>query len=74
MSPEVIQEWIRLGMLGLVLAAMVLGAREVWVFGWVHRRALADRERECNELRTDRNFWRDIALRALNVADPGDEK
>ena len=43
---------------GLVIAAMIAGARGVWVFGFLYR-----------AMEADRNFWRDRALDGTGLAE-----
>lgn len=46
------------GVIGIGVLILVGGARQTWVWGWTHQ-----------ELRQDRDFWRDTALRGLSTAD-----
>jgi len=46
---------------GLILI-LIGGFRGWWIYGPLHNRAVAD-------LVADRNFWRDMALGSLRVAD-----
>jgi hypothetical protein len=63
LSPE---QWTLIGMLVAIGAA---GAARQWVFGWVHDRALASLQAQLDEMREDRDFWRDAHLRGLNIND-----
>ena len=65
MSPESIQGWLQLGLGGLMLLALVLGHKRLWVFGWL----LVECENRLDEMEADRNFWRDTALKAMGHAD-----
>jgi hypothetical protein len=69
MNFETIQGWLQLGVGGLLLAALFLGARRFWVFGWVHREIVERLEKEVETMTIDRNYWRDVALRGTNVAE-----
>lgn len=51
------------------MAALALGARGVWVYGTVHKEALVQRDRVYGEMTSDRDRWRDMALRGINVAE-----
>jgi hypothetical protein len=48
----------RLTIIGLLIVALVTGAREVWVFGWYYR-----------QMRDDRDEWRDLARRGTGMAE-----
>jgi hypothetical protein len=47
----------RAGILGLLVFILVSGARKVWVWGF-----------QLEEMRVDRDRWRDIALRSMGHA------
>lgn len=53
------------GALGLLILWLVAGFKEVWVWGTVYRRALADAERE----RGEKDKWQDLAWREAHLAD-----
>lgn len=55
----------QLTIIGLLLAIGGLGLKKLWVFGWVYETALA----ALAEMRRDRDFWRDIALKAMGHTD-----
>lgn len=57
MSPE------QLTIAGLLLAAIAAGARGMWVFGWIYRAAIVDRD-----------FWRDRALLGTGLAEIATEQ
>lgn len=48
------------GVVFLMAAALIGGAKGWWVYGSTHR-----------EVVKDRDFWRDVALRGLDVAERG---
>ena len=52
MNPE------QLTIAGLVVSALVAGARGVWVFGWIYRAEVAESK-----------FWRDRALVGTGLAE-----
>lgn len=52
------QGWLQLGVGGLALAALFLGYKRIWVFGW-----------QLSAAETDRDFWRGVALNLLKVND-----
>jgi hypothetical protein len=58
LTPESIQLWLQLGLGGLMLAALFLGARKVWVFGWIY----AAKSDECET-------WKALALRGAGLAE-----
>ena len=43
---------------GLLIAAIAAGARGMWVFGWIYKAAIVDRD-----------FWRDRALGSTGLAE-----
>jgi hypothetical protein len=47
-------EWV-IGVIGAIAAA---GIAKVWVFGWTY-----------SEMRTDRNFWRETAMKSMKHVD-----
>jgi hypothetical protein len=53
-----INSFLDLGVAGLILAAIILGWRRYWVFGWKYE-----------EVVRERDAWREIALRSLGVAE-----
>jgi hypothetical protein len=63
--PDQIQGWLQLGLGGLLLMTLVLGHRRLWVFGWV----LEEASKDLDEMRIDRDFWRDTALKSIRHTD-----
>jgi hypothetical protein len=63
--PADIQGWLQLGVGGLLLVTLLLGHKRLWVFGWI----LAECEQRLDEMETDRNFWRDVALKSMGHTD-----
>ncbi len=57
MTPEQIQGWLQIGLGGLMLAALFLGYRRIWVFGWY----AADLEKQRDE-------WKQMAIGGLEAA------
>jgi hypothetical protein len=57
-SPESIQLWLQLGLGGLMLMALFLGFRRIWVFGSFY-----------SEMQADRDQWKAVALRSLMTAE-----
>jgi hypothetical protein len=53
-----INSFLDLGIAVLILAAVILGWRRYWVFGWKYE-----------EVVRERDAWREIALRSLGVAE-----
>jgi hypothetical protein len=58
MDVSEISSFLDLGIAGLILAAIILGWRRYWVFGWKYE-----------EVVKERDAWREIALRSLGVAE-----
>ena len=58
MDVSEINSFLDLGIAGLILAAILLGWRRYWVFGWKYE-----------EVVKERDAWREIALRSLGVAE-----
>lgn len=54
---DLIQTISDAGTLGLMAVIIYGAAKEWWVWGWLYK-----------ELRQERNYWRDIALRATDLA------
>ena len=63
--PDQVQGWLQLGLGGLLLMTLVLGHRRLWVFGWV----LEESAKDLEEMRIDRDFWRDTALQSIRHTD-----
>lgn len=59
MTPE------QLGIVGICFALAGAGLKKLWVFGWTY----ADRQTELAEVKKDRDFWRDTALKAMGHTD-----
>lgn len=53
-----VKQLLELGITGLLLIALLAGARRWWVFGWKYQ-----------EVARERDAWREIALRGLGVAE-----
>lgn len=47
--------------IGLLIALGVAGLKKLWVFGWIY----SDQVKRCEEITKDRDWWRDIALKAM---------
>jgi hypothetical protein len=43
-TPEQIQGWLQIGLGGIMLAALFMGYRRIWVFGWLYTEAVKDRD------------------------------
>ena len=52
-------------LLGVAFALAGAGVAKVWVFGWTYIAKVKDLE----DMTTDRNFWRDIALKSMTHTD-----
>lgn len=57
MTPEQLQGWLQVGLGGLMLMALFLGFRKIWVWGWY----AADLERQRDE-------WKAMAIGGLKAA------
>lgn len=55
----------RITIVGLLLALGAAGVRRMWVFGWIYAAKVDDLE----DMTKDRDFWRDVALRAMGNVD-----
>lgn len=59
MDPEALTTFLRdAGVIGVLVIIIVGGIKKLWVWGWQYR-----------EMEKDRDFWRDTALRALNISE-----
>lgn len=59
MDPEALTTFLRdAGVIGVLVIIIVGGIKKLWVWGWQYR-----------EMERDRDFWRDTALRALNISE-----
>jgi hypothetical protein len=56
------EQWTILGLVSGIAAA---GLAKLWVWGWVY----ADKAKDLADMTTDRNFWRDTALKSLGHVD-----
>lgn len=59
--------------IGLFLLALLSWWREWWVTGKSHRRAIAEAERDLDDMREDRDFWREKTLDLLGLAEEAAE-
>ena len=57
MTPEQIQGWLQLGLGGIMLAALFLGYRKIWVWGWY-----------ATDLEHQRDEWKQMAIHGLEAA------
>lgn len=63
-------EWIeRGGVLALLLIIIIGGSKRLWVWGWQQRETEETWEQRYREMETDRNFWRDVALRSVDITE-----
>lgn len=52
-------QWIEKGgVLAVAVIIIVAGSRKLWVWGWQYR-----------EMEADRDFWRDVALRTVDITE-----
>lgn len=55
LDPVAVADWLqRAGVVGLLVFILLGGARKLWVFGY-----------QLDEMRTDRDLWREIALKGI---------
>lgn len=59
----------QIGIVGIVLAIGVAGRAKVWVWGWTYVEKVADLVKQLAEMKTDRDFWRDTALKSMGHTD-----
>lgn len=60
-------DWIsKLSPLGMAVAALVTGAAGWWGFTWAHKDQLALKDALVAEVRTDRDYWRDQAIKGAS--------
>jgi hypothetical protein len=57
MTLELLDQVGRIGAAGMLIAALIGGFRRWWVWGWQYQ-----------EMRDDRDQWRDIAIKGMTVA------
>lgn len=69
-----IPELLQLGIGGLAIVALVAGWKEYWFFGPTVKRMLADKDRESAEVKADRDWWKQLALKGMVVADKAVDK
>jgi hypothetical protein len=50
---------------GILIAIGLAGVRKDWVFGWVYRAKVESDQQSLLEMTSDRDFWRDIALKSM---------
>ena len=62
MDPNALRAITDVGTVGLLILVLVGGFRGWWVYGPMH-------DRITNDLVADRNFWRDMALRGVTLAE-----
>jgi hypothetical protein len=67
MTPEAIQGWLQVGAAGLLVAALFLGGRKLWVFGWQYQAMVAQYEERLETCRKDRDEWKHLAMRTLQL-------
>lgn len=62
MDPGTIRALTDLGTTGLLIVVIIGGFREWYIYGPQHKRIVGD-------LVADRDFWRDMALRGVTLAE-----
>jgi hypothetical protein len=67
MTPETLQGWLQVGVSGLLLAALFLGGRGLWVFGWAYSSMVKAYEERLAALEKDRDEWKHIAMHNLQL-------
>jgi hypothetical protein len=67
MSPETLQGWLQVGVSGLLLAALFLGGRKLWVFGWQWSAMQEQYEERLAALEKDRDEWKKLAMHNLQL-------
>lgn len=67
MTPETLQGWLQVGVSGLLLAALFLGGRGLWVFGWAYSSMVKAYEERLAALEKDRDEWKKLAIHNLQL-------
>jgi hypothetical protein len=67
MTPETLQGWLQVGVSGLLLAALFLGGRRLWVFGWSYEALMKQYEERLAALEKDRDEWKKLAMHNLQL-------
>lgn len=57
MTPEQLQSWLQLGIGGIMLGALFLGFKRIWVWGWY-----------AAALEKERDEWKAMAIHGLQAA------
>jgi hypothetical protein len=67
MTPETLQGWLQVGVSGLLLVALFLGGRKLWVFGWQFADMAKQYEERIAALERDRDEWKKLAMHNLQL-------
>lgn len=63
-------DWLSgIGSAGVLALIIATGLKGVWLWRWQHREIVEIKDRENEELRADRNYWRDAAMRGIVAAE-----
>lgn len=55
--------------IGILIAIGAAGLAQQWVFGWVYKKNDADWQIRYDEMRDDRDFWRDNSFQLMSIND-----
>lgn len=72
METEGIFQAVRDG--GAVVALLFFifgGVRGIWMFTSHHREVVTEKDRQIADIKQDRDFWRDAAIKGLDAAELG---
>jgi len=53
----------------IITAVVAAGIRGIWVWGWVHQAALKSVTDQLARERTEKAFWRNVALKSMGHTD-----
>lgn len=59
------------GIIGVLIIFLVGGMRGWWVFGRHHDESMRQAAAHLDQMRQDRNFWRDLAVEGVATAKEG---
>lgn len=58
-DPTTWVDWIEKGgVVAIFVLIIILGSKRLWVWGWQYK-----------EMEDDRNFWRDVALKTVDITE-----
>ena len=68
-TPELVAYARDIGIIGLLIFIILGGQRRWWVFGWIHDQQLAQCDARIEEMKSDVQEWKQLALQGTALAE-----